>query len=139
MQTFSDLSPPGYNSPTSVIWLKQLLHKVFKPKTPPERTPFLANNLFISIFDTSTLYLPLAHVSSPIFETIHISLLITTIKKNKIVSLIFNIGLNFSLTPHLPYSLPHLYIYVITLIHFNYLILKCSNIGSKCIYEYLNI
>ena len=49
---------------------------------------------FISIFDTSTLYLPLAHVSSPISETIHVSSLITTIKKNKIVYLLFNVGLN---------------------------------------------
>ena len=43
---------------------------------------------------TSTLHLPLAHVSSPISETIHVSPLITTIKKNKIVSLLFNVGLN---------------------------------------------
>ena len=44
--------------------------------------------------DTSILHLPLAHVSSPISETIHVSSLITTIKKNKIVSLFFNVGLN---------------------------------------------
>ena len=49
---------------------------------------------FISIFDTSTLYLPFAHVSNLISETIHVNLLITTIKKNKIVSLIFNVELN---------------------------------------------
>ena len=61
---------------------------------------------FISIFDTSTLHLPLVHVSSPISETIHVSPL-TTIKKNKIVSLLFNVGLNIFTTPHLPYSLPH--------------------------------
>ena len=54
MQTFSDLSPPGYNSPTSVVWLEQPLHKVFKPKAPPERTPFLAKNL--SIFSLCVLY-----------------------------------------------------------------------------------
>ena len=66
------------------------------------------------------------HVSSPISETIHVSPLIITIKKNKIVSLLFNVGLNIFTTSHLPYSLPHLYIYVITFIHFNYLILKCS-------------
>ena len=44
--------------------------------------------------DTSTLHLPLTHVSSLISETIHVSPLITTIKKNKIVSLLFNVGLN---------------------------------------------
>ena len=33
------------------------------------------------------------HVSSLIFESIHISPLIATIKKNKIVSLLFNVGL----------------------------------------------
>ena len=72
---FSNLSSPGYNNPTSVVWLEQLLHKVFKPKAPLKRTPF-----------TFTLHLPLAHVSSSISETIHFSPLITTIKKNKIVS-----------------------------------------------------
>ena len=41
-------------------------------------------------FDTSTLHLPLAHVSNLISETIHVSPLITTIKKNNIVSLLFN-------------------------------------------------
>ena len=54
-----------------------------------------------------SLHLPLTHVSNPISETIHVSPLITTIKKNKIVSLIFNVGLNIFTTPHLPYSLPH--------------------------------
>ena len=54
-------------------------------------------------FDTSSLYLPLAHVFSPISESIHISPLINTIKKNKIASLLFNVGLNISLTPYLPY------------------------------------
>ena len=68
------------------------------------------------------------NVCSPQIATIHISLLSTTIKKNKIVSLIFNMGLNIFTILHLPYSLPHLYIYVITFTHFNYLILKCSNI-----------
>ena len=38
----------------------------------------------------STLHLPLAHVSNLISEIIHVSPLITTIKKNNIVSLIFN-------------------------------------------------
>ena len=76
---------------------------------------------------TSTLYLLLAHASSPISKSIHISPLITTIKKNKIVSLFFNVGLNIFITLHIPYSFPYLYIYVITFIHFNYLILKCSN------------
>ena len=47
----------------------------------------------ISNFDTSTLHLPLALLSIPISETIHFSPLITTIKKNKIVSLLFNVGL----------------------------------------------
>ena len=42
----------------------------------------------------STPHLPLAHVSNPIFETIHVSPLIITVKKNKIVSLFFNVGLN---------------------------------------------
>ena len=68
---------------------------------------------------------PLAHVSSPIVETIHVSPLITTIEKNKIVSLLFNVELNI-FTNSLS-SLPHLYIYVVTFIHFNYLILKCPN------------
>ena len=36
----------------------------------------------------------LAHVFDLISESIHISPLITTIKKNKIISLIFNVGLN---------------------------------------------
>ena len=47
MQTFSGLSPSGYNSSTNVVWLEQPLHKVFKPKIPPEKTPFLAKNLSI--------------------------------------------------------------------------------------------
>ena len=47
MQTFSDLSPSGYNSLTSVVWLEQFLHIVVNPKTPPERTPFLTKNLSI--------------------------------------------------------------------------------------------
>ena len=84
-------------------------------------------SLYFFIFYTSTLHLPLAHVSSPISETIYVSPLITTIKKNKIVSLIFNVGLNIFTTSHLPYSLSYLYIYIVTIIHFNYLILKCSN------------
>ena len=50
--------------------------------------------LFISIFDTSTLHLSFVHVSNPISDSIHISPLITTIKRNKIVSLIFNVRLN---------------------------------------------
>ena len=33
----------------------------------------------------------------------------------------------FSLTPHISYSLSYLYIYIVPFIHFNYLILKCSN------------
>ena len=37
---------------------------------------------------------PLAHISNPISESIHISPLITTIKKNKIVNFLFNIRLN---------------------------------------------
>ena len=57
----------------------------------------------------SIIHLPLGHVSSPISETIHVNPLITTIKKNKIVSLL--------------YLLIYLYIYVVTFIHFNYLIL----------------
>ena len=40
------------------------------------------------------------NVSSPQIATIHISQLSTTIKKNKKVSLIFNAGLNISLTPY---------------------------------------
>ena len=144
MQTFFDLSPPWYNSPTSVVWLEQPLHKVFKSKAPPERTLFFANNLFwlirsiililwvlqkincwISIwwarvnFDISTFHLLPAHVFSSISETIHVNPLITTIKKNKIVSLLFNVGLNIFTTFHLPYSLSHLYIFVVIFIHFN--------------------
>ena len=45
------LVSPRYNNPTNVVWLKQHLHKVFKPKIPPERTPFLAKKLhFFSVF-----------------------------------------------------------------------------------------
>jgi len=40
---------------------------------------------------TSTFHLSLAYVSNPISETVHISLLITTIKKNKIVTFLFNV------------------------------------------------
>ena len=79
-------------------------------------------------FDTSTLHLPLVYVSSPISKTIHVSPLITTIKNNKIVFLIFNVELNiftnfsssiFTLTSlHLCYNIHS----------FNYLILQCSNI-----------
>ena len=43
------------------------------------------------------------NVSSLIFAQIHISTLITTIKNNKIVSLIFSVGLNIPLTPYLSY------------------------------------
>ena len=39
------VSPLGYNSPTNVVWLEQLLHKVFKPKAPPEEYLSLAQNL----------------------------------------------------------------------------------------------
>ena len=39
------VSPRIYNSPTNVVWLEQFLHKVFKPKTPPEEHIFLARNL----------------------------------------------------------------------------------------------
>ena len=64
---------------------------------------------YISNFDTSTLHLPLTHVFSPISETIHFNPLITTIKKNKIVSLIFNVGLtiftNSSSSIFIPISL----------------------------------
>ena len=85
---------------------------------------------FISIFDTSTLHLPLAHVSSPISETIHVSPLITTIKKNKKVSLLFIVRLNIFHNSSSSIFTPHLYIYFITFTHFNYL-LKCSNTLKK--------
>ena len=75
----------------------------------------------------STLHLPLAHISSPISKTIHVSPLITTIKKNKIASLLFNVGLKIFTNSWSSLFTPHLYIYVVTFIHFNYLILKCSN------------
>ena len=47
MQIFFDLFLPRYNSPTNVVWLEQPLYKVFKSKTPPERTHFFAKNLSI--------------------------------------------------------------------------------------------
>ena len=50
------------------------------------------------IFDTSS-YFFLEHVSSPISELIYISSLITTIKNNKIVSLLLEKLLN---TPGVP-------------------------------------
>ena len=37
---------------------------------------------------------PLVHISNPISKTIHVSPLVITIKKNKIVSLLFNVGVN---------------------------------------------
>ena len=46
---------------------------------------------------------PFGHISSLISESIHISPLIITIKKNKIVSLLFNVGLNILLISYLPY------------------------------------
>ena len=46
---------------------------------------------------------PFGHISSPISESIHISPLIVTIKKNKIVSLLFNLGLSILLISYLPY------------------------------------
>ena len=42
------------------------------------------------------------NVSSQQIATIHISLIITPIKKNKIVFLLFNVGLNILLTPYFP-------------------------------------
>ena len=48
----------------------------------------------ISIFDIYSLHLPIAHVSNPLSESIHINPLITTIKKYKTISLLFNVGLN---------------------------------------------
>ena len=54
------LVSPKIHSPTSVVWLEQPLHKVFKPKTPPERTPFLAKNLsiFFFFFDSFPFLIP---------------------------------------------------------------------------------
>ena len=43
---------------------------------------------------TSTVHLSLVYISNPISESIPINLLITTIKKNKIIPLLFNVGLN---------------------------------------------
>ena len=43
------------------------------------------------------------NIFNSIFATIHISPLITIIKKNKRVSLIFNVELNILLTPYLLY------------------------------------
>ena len=57
-------------------------------------SPKLHQKKHPSIFDTSTLHLPLTHVFSPIYQTIHFNPLITTNKKNKIVSLLFNVELN---------------------------------------------
>ena len=65
--------------------------------------------------DTSSLHLSFAYVSSPISESIYISPLIATIKKNKIISLIFNVRLNiftnFSSSILTPTSL-HLYCHI---------------------------
>ena len=80
---------------------------------------------------TFTVHLSLVYVSNSISESIYINPLITTIKKNKIISLLFNVGLTISLTFYLPYSFSYIYIYVITFIHFNYLILKCSNKSNQ--------
>ena len=83
--------------------------------------------IFIFIFDTSTLHLPLVYVFSPISKTIHVSPLIIIIKKNKKISLIFNVGLNiFINSPSFIFTPTSLH-YIVTFIHFNYLILKCSN------------
>ena len=75
-----------------------------------------------------TLHLLLAHVSSPISKIIHINSLISTIKKNKIISLLFNVGLN-NFTNFLSsiFTFTSFYIYVVIFIHFNWLILKCFN------------
>ena len=82
---------------------------------------------FISIFYTSTLHLPLAHESSLISESIHISPLITTIKKNKIVSLLFNVGLNiFTNLSSSIFTLTSLHL-CCNIYSFNWLLLKCSN------------
>lgn len=78
---------------------------------------------------TSSLHLSFAHISSLISSSIHFSPLITTLKNNKRVSLLFNEELNISLIPYLLYYLPYLYIYIIIFIHFNYEILKCYNIN----------
>ena len=55
------------------------------------------------------------NISSSQIATIHISLLITTIKKNKIVSLLFNVGLNIftnSLSTKLTPTSLHLYCHI---------------------------
>ena len=75
-----------------------------------------------------TLHLLLAHVSSPISKIIHINSLISTIKKNKIISLFFNVGLNnFTNSLSSIFTFTSFYIYVVIFIHFNWLILKCFN------------
>ena len=75
----------------------QLLFQLIHPSAIPRRNNFIMiedpRGWFISNFDTFTLHLSLAHISNPISETIHFSPLITTIKNNKIVSLLFNMGL----------------------------------------------
>ena len=43
------------------------------------------------------------NVSNSISKSIHISPLITTIKKNKRVTFLFNVGLNIPLTPYISY------------------------------------
>ena len=84
-----------------------------------------------------TLHLLLAHVSSPISKIIHINSLISTIKKNKIISLLFNVGLNnFSNSLSSIFTFTSFYIYVVIFIHFNWLILKCFNRSNCCcLYE----
>ena len=56
------LVSPMIQQPTSVVWLEQPLHKVLKPKAPPERTPFLAKNL--SIFPLCVLYVAVTWIGS---------------------------------------------------------------------------
>ena len=69
------------------------------------------------------------HVSSPISETIHVNLLITTIKKNKIIYLLFCGIKHFHYSSSI-FTFISLHLYC-NIYYFNYLILKCSNRKHK--------
>ena len=96
MQTFSDLSLSKYNSPTNVVWLEQLLYKVFKSKAPPEKIPLFAKNLLffllyksnciswckkVSICTSKTYFF---YFTLPFLQNTHINLSIIHIYLNKI-------------------------------------------------------
>ena len=96
MQTFSDLSLSKYNSPTNVVWLEQLLYKVFKSKAPPEKIPLFAKNLLFFLlyksnciswckkFSICTSKTYFFYFTLPFLQNTHINLSIIHIYLNKI-------------------------------------------------------